>query len=180
MTARVSITRSGAAYTPNEASLLIRDMSRPVSNLARLVVMCHGYQMAADSYNPSINAGFRYQWKPFVDAGFAVLVPDCAGSATFGSDAAQTALGAAVTWGLAQPGVKTDKVILFGTSMGTLTALNWARANPTKVAGYVGTLPAANMSDIHDNNRSALATVIEAAYGGASPYGTAKAPTTRP
>ena len=66
----------------------------------------------------------------------------------------------------ALPGTKPGKVALIGASMGGLSAMNWAAANPTKVACIVMTIPVINVTDIKGNDRLGYGAYINSAYGG--------------
>jgi alpha-beta hydrolase superfamily lysophospholipase len=72
-------------------------------------------------------------------------------------------------------GAKAGKVLVYGGSMGALTALVWAMNNPTLVLGVGGIIPVVNLADVHDNNRGGHAASIETAYGGAAGYAAAVA-----
>jgi S-formylglutathione hydrolase FrmB len=66
-------------------------------------------------------------------------------------------------------GVKTDKILLTGYSMGGGSALIWAAHNPSKVAGVFVTNPALSITAIWQGTygqTSTLASGINAAYGG--------------
>lgn len=73
-------------------------------------------------------------------------------------------------------GAKTDKVVIYGVSMGGLTVLNWVRNNLTKVAAVALVTPAVDLRDLHDNDRTwpnlnfHSPADIETAYGGAANY----------
>lgn len=98
------------------------------------------------------------------------IATDMGGSSTWGNDTAIAACGSTLTYLNTATKARTDRVVLVGLSMGALTVLNWARANPSKVAAIGLFLPAVNLADIHDNDRSGLASAIESAYGGAAGY----------
>jgi hypothetical protein len=72
-----------------------------------------------------------------------------------GNDALIATIADAVAWvtNPAKGGGKTDKVILGASSQGTSGILNYARANPTKVAALWAALPASDLADIRNNNR---------------------------
>lgn len=89
------------------------------------------------------------------------------GGATWGNDtvlgmvtSTRTVLQSAVI------GAKAGKVILVGVSMGGLSILNWAKANPTLVAGVVLIIGGIDIEDCQANNRGGLASSINAAYPG--------------
>lgn len=95
----------------------------------------------------------------FVSAAFG-------GANQWGNDTTQTRIGQLWTYVKAQAGTKTDKFVGIGVSKGATALLNYTRNNPGNVAALVLIVPAVNVSDIYDNNRSGLAAGIDAAYGG--------------
>jgi predicted alpha/beta hydrolase family esterase len=131
--------------------------------------MAHGYGAGADAYLVT------YRKEPLeVCLGFPVLTSDFGGPSTWGNDTSRTAMTAAATWMMSQPGAMTDKVSLYGGSMGCLTVLNWAISNPTKVASIVLVLPAVSLADLHDNRQIStpgdIAAFIDTAYGNHAGY----------
>lgn len=85
------------------------------------------------------------------------------GADTWGNDASIVKVTDSKTYAQGALGGKSGKVFLCGVSMGALTLLNWAKANPTLVAAFVGILPITNLVWIHDTGGFKAAT--EAAYG---------------
>lgn len=94
------------------------------------------------------------------------IAADAGGPQTWGNQAAID--GAQRSYARLQimRGAKTGKAFLIGASMGGLTALNWAAANPTKVAGIVLIIPVINLNDVKVNNRGGYASLVNAAHGG--------------
>lgn len=97
---------------------------------------------------------------------FPVLSIDAGGPTAMGNDTAIARIGDAVSYLQGARGAKAGKVILIGSSMGVLGALNYARANPTKVAAVLGVIPAIDLHDIVVNDRAGLAAAANASYGG--------------
>ena len=98
-----------------------------------------------------------------VDAGYSVLSCDFGGSHTWGNDTAMSRITDAVTWA-GTLGYRTDKVGLWGYSMGHLNLYNWAHRNATKVACLIGYIPASDGQDAYDN--AGVAVEMDAAYAG--------------
>ena len=96
---------------------------------------------------------------PFISAEFG-------GTGLWGNATTQTRIGEAWAYVKAALGTRTDKFIGVGVSKGATAVLNYARANPSDVAALVLIVPAVDVSDIYDNNRSGNAAQIDAAYGG--------------
>lgn len=135
----------------------------------RGVLLCGGAGMTHLGWAPF---GVTYpQPRALLEAGYPVLAGGTA--AAWGSDTARTRAAEEIALLQALTGSPADKVILWGQSMGFLKAIAYARANPTKVACIVGTVPAVDPQDIHDNNRGGFAAAIETAYGGAGGYAAA-------
>jgi pimeloyl-ACP methyl ester carboxylesterase len=79
----------------------------------------------------------------------------------------------------AQLGAKTDKMVIYGGSMGGLNSLNFLRANPTLVAAVALVIPALALGNMYDNQTLesvgiASRASIEAAYGGAAGFAAAR------
>lgn len=106
------------------------------------------------------------------DAGFTCFSGDIGGVATWGNSTAMARMTAAYNYLQSLPGVKPGKVALISGSMGALTSLNWAAANPTLVSAVVSVIPVINPTDIVTNNRGGYAALVNAAYGGAWSEGT--------
>lgn len=160
----------GYAASENHAALVPRGHRADQSK--RVVLSCHGSGGTAQTWAwTDVNSYPINQWLARV--GFPVLSCDFGGTNTWGNDTSRTRVGDAFTFAQSKLGVKTDKVLLFGASMGTLTALNYARANPTKVAAIALALPITDLVDAHDNR--GFTAVTETAYGGTAAYNAAKA-----
>jgi pimeloyl-ACP methyl ester carboxylesterase len=97
--------------------------------------------------------------------GTVVLSADYGGINTWANDTAITRANTMLTWAAntANLGVRSDRVIVAGESMGTLLALNWAWRNPTKVAAIWLRGPIVRMQEFHDLNPG-LGAFMEAAY----------------
>lgn len=173
----MSVTKYKNVYTPNETIYILRDDYYTAPQ--RICFCGPGYLGSADAFFPN------YQDVPYILAanGFTVIIADTNGTSTWGNDATVTAIDNAVTWcrGLF-PDTKSDGIVMQGGSMFTLNALNYTKANPTKVKAMVIELPALNLKDLHDNrfldyptNTIPLLTPIEAAYGGTAGYNAALA-----
>jgi pimeloyl-ACP methyl ester carboxylesterase len=98
--------------------------------------------------------------------GHPVIASDQAGVNSWSNNTAVTAVDGALTLIGTRTGCRTDRVLLLADSMGTLLALNWARANASKVAAMALLLPAPDMQYVHDNASAPLPANMEAAYGG--------------
>jgi dipeptidyl aminopeptidase/acylaminoacyl peptidase len=102
-----------------------------------------------------------------VDQGGHVgIAHDNGGPATWGNLTARDRMTKTYNYLQTRPNVKPGKVFLMFGSMGGLISLNWAAANPTKVAGIIGVIPVINPNDIQANNRWNYGPEIHAAYGG--------------
>lgn len=95
-----------------------------------------------------------------------LLASDNGGASTYGNDTAIAALDANWTWmSTALLGVSTDKVVLFGGSMGCQVNANWARANKTKVAAIVNVIGIPDVEAARAANRAGVdQAAVETAY----------------
>jgi hypothetical protein len=123
----------------------------------------------------SHGAAGTYEWGPVERAIFDdLLVPaastDSGGIRTWGSDAVTGPAGTVEgdrAWMVAQASAKADKALLLGGSMGGLTAILTALANPTKVAAVCVFIPAIDPEYVRLNDPAggANTTAIQALYG---------------
>jgi pimeloyl-ACP methyl ester carboxylesterase len=145
-------------YTGSEASVVMHGRQLPGGTP---VIFCHGVLVGAQQ---TFNAEGQVQRELAdlyeVTSGGA----DLGGLSTWGNDASIAAVSALITYMGSTYGTKTARVVLYGTSMGALTALNWAMANPTKVAAVGLTAPAVSLQGIHDRDPIGLAALIDTAY----------------
>lgn len=128
------------------------------------VIYCHGAGEVSFSPTNSIYVG-QYPLLNALASQYAVASGDFGGDA-WGNSTAVSNMGSMKTWLQSTMGAKSGKVALVGISMGTLTALNYAKANPSQVACVVCILPAVNLNDFATNNRAGYGASALAAYGG--------------
>lgn len=153
-----------AAFIRSNTELVLPMIQRlhTPNGTRRLCVWCHsaGATAGQEHLEPWLGAGAL----PLIDAvGLPMICAQFAGQ-SWGNDTAQTRLTDAISYMTGgEFNARTDKVVLLGVSMGGLLALNWARANPAKVAAIVLCYPAVDLQWMHDNG---AATGTEAAYGG--------------
>lgn len=155
-------TQSSEGYTLLMNRLTERNGSAPGA------IFCHGATADHASvvfHPPAVELARR---------GFIVMGIDAGGVHTWGNDASLAKVTSARTWlqstGLAAPG----PVILLGGSMGSIVALNWARANPTLVYCLELALPIVNVENVRAADRLGFASDIEAAYGGLTAWNNAR------
>jgi pimeloyl-ACP methyl ester carboxylesterase len=170
----VSIRKSygSGLYATGEAHLYVG----PLESRAGLppVVVCHGANGTALTTNTDANV------YPAVRAcatnDLATLAGDLGGTNTWGNDTSRARVSDAKTYlqGSAHS-AKAGGVLLLGISMGALTALLWAKANPTLVRATALLIPELDPTTVHDTNRGGFAAAIEAAYGGLAGWNAAKA-----
>jgi hypothetical protein len=91
---------------------------------------------------------------------------DNGGPATWGNLTARDRMTKMYNYIQTKSYVKKGKVFLMFGSMGGIVSMNWAAANPTKVAGIMGVIPVINPDDIQQYNRWNYGPEIHAAYGG--------------
>lgn len=136
---------------------------------ARLVIWCHEHTASALTWSAARDIQCQ---SAIADAGLPAASADLGGPTTWGNDASVAAIDQLWTLMQTRWGVPSDKVLLLTGSMGTLTAFNYLRANPTKVAAIASILPVVDLAFIHDSNPEANAdpAEVEAAYGGLTAY----------
>lgn len=127
----------------------------------RGVVFCHGAAGTGDGGEATVQA--------LVNAGYPVICADLSAAAYSGSNWGNAdhidAIGDAWAYLTGTYGAKTDKVLLFGMSMGVTGALAYARAFPSTVQAVAGGLPALDVDDIYQNDKGGFRAAIGTAYG---------------
>lgn len=151
-------------YVAAEGHVVLTGRGYPADATRRGVVSCHSNTTSGlsatrePSHQPHLYA--------LADFGLPVISTDLGSIAgAFGNDTARTRVGQAWTYVKSPFGAKTDKMLLFGISGGSLAALNYARQNPTNVAAIALLLPLVNIQDAYDNR--GFASQIETAYSNA-------------
>ena len=133
----------------------------PTQRIRRLVVWCHG---AGGTELATATPSLIGQWsvsRAITGAGFPLVTTLLGGQNTWGNSTAQSGVDDAIAWAGSTLGAPTDKVILVGVSMGHILAANWARENPSQVAGVIGLVPGCDLEDM----RNTYGAAIEAAWG---------------
>lgn len=100
------------------------------------------------------------------EAGHVCLAGDFGGALTFGNPTVQARILAAWNWLQTHPLVTPgQKAIMFGTSMGNLSAVNFARANPDKVQGVISAFGAVDLTGTYQTNNGGFRAAIGTAWG---------------
>lgn len=173
----VSSYRIGA-YQSGEGSCLLHSRLHPFDGSKRACLYFWGRG------NQSWQATSRVYWnglqRDLAEAGIPVLSGDYGSPTHWGSPTAVTRAEQLRVWGSDQLKLRSDKVVVMGISMGSLAALNYARANPSKVAAIVLITPITRLAYYHDTyNGGSEAAQIDTAYGGLAAY-QAAVPTSDP
>lgn len=158
-------------YVASEADVILRGRFAKPTTSKRGIVWCHERGALANflQVEPLLGAELLTR------AGLPIIAADLGGTATWGNDTEQARTQQAWDYLVTAAGCASDKVLLYGMSMGAPGALNWARANPTKVAAVALVLPITDLIGFHDANLGGYATEIETAYGGLAAWNAAKA-----
>ena len=127
------------------------------------VLYCHG---AGGPARQALEPAFAPVLNALASAGHPVLSCDLGGLATWGNDVVLARMGTAKAYLHATLGARPGKILLVGASMGGLSALVWAKNNPTLTAGVIGIVPVSDVTDMHTNNRQGLRASIDSAYPG--------------
>lgn len=133
------------------------------------LILCHGF--AADAtqwYDAAL--GTNFVARNSAAAGVTCVGADLDGLSPWGRDGFIDSIDDAIAWAASNYGTRTDKIGIYGVSMGGL-ALNWIAANPNKLAAAALTLPVCQLDAIRDRNPGpGIGPAIDAAYGGIGPY----------
>lgn len=156
---RIWSTSGVGQYRASERHVGWFDRSYVPNGTRRGIVWCHGSLQNATSVRP----------EAFAAAGYPVITADLCAAAyslrNWANDDHIDAIGDAVTYLTGTLGAKTDKVCLYGVSMGAAGALAWARANLSSVAACTVVLPVLDIDDIYQNDKNSLRASIGTAYG---------------
>lgn len=154
------------SYRPAESTLVFQGRTQRARNRVP-VVFCHGYGgLPVDFQRDGVYMDdFRG-----ISSYFPVLAADLGGTTTWGNDDSIDAIDDLLTYASNPAGiplfeVRSDKVALFGESMGALLALNWAWRNPEQVVAVVLRAPVIALESFYDAN-VAFQGAINTAYGG--------------
>lgn len=145
-------------YTGTETSVVFHGRQSPGGTP---VILCHGVLSTSRQFfgdEGRVNRELADLYEVTSGAG------DLGGLSTWGNDASIDAVTALITHMGSSFGTKTDRVAIYGTSMGALTALNWAMRNVSAVVALGLTAPAVALQGIHDRDPIGLAELIELAY----------------
>lgn len=145
-------------YTGTEASVVMHGRQSPGGTP---VIFCHGLLVGAvQSFAAEGQVQRELADRYEVTSGGA----DLGGLSTWGNDASVAAVDSLITYMGSNYGTKTTRVVIYGTSMGGATALNWAMRNPTKVAALGLTAPVVSLQGIHDRDPIGIAALVDTAY----------------
>lgn len=97
--------------------------------------------------------------------GLRVMIADWGGSTAFGNDTAVTRAETGRVYQVGAQGTVGTKVVLFGASMGSILALRYAMAFPSRVAAIALALPIPDVQGMYDGNVGGFQALIGAAYG---------------
>lgn len=157
-------TMGTGVYAPAEIHYLIR----PGRGWNRRIILWHhgaGGETLAIVTGNAARLNSIALVRRLVSAGYSLMSCDFGGANTFGNDTAMSRITDAVTYA-GTLGYDTDKVGLWGESMGHMNVYNWAHRNPTKVAAIIGMIPLCDAQAVYDGDIGGLASDMDAAYGG--------------
>lgn len=159
-----SVTQATTRYTPNEPSYLYRPR-HPIPS-KRAVILLHGAGNGAIQYQDSKNLPTLSKCiQQFALNNYLMLSADAGGAQTWGNDTQLTAVEAAWAYLKSTGECATDKVILAGASMGSLSSHRFAAEHPTDVAGMMLWMPAIDIEDIRNRNSLGSMDLINTAWG---------------
>lgn len=148
-------------YQAAESDLLIAPQ---VPNGRRTVLYDHG---AGGTGAAGVDSSLTGQFPLLQGLGemFPVLGADLGGATTWGNATAQTRAETLRAYAGTAFGLPNGKVHLLGASMGALTALQYAKANPSKVASIALIIPALDLDYAYQNNIGGHQADIGTAWG---------------
>lgn len=157
-----------ALVSASEMALLVTPRRRPAT-LKPPVIFCPSAGGAASLFLNGADATYGPRSalvRRVADMGHVCLAGDFGGANTFGNATVIARLLTAWTFLQTQPLAATGPVILFGASMGGVSALNFARTYGTaKVKGIVSAFGVTDLDDIYQNDRGGFRATIGTAHG---------------
>lgn len=114
----------------------------------------------------NVDAVIALMVERLVHQGHPAISFDMAGASSWNNAAARARATDALTFIGAQLGCRIDRCLVMGVSMGSLTALEWARENQAKVAAVGLALPIPDFVRIHTSGPAPIPANIETAWGG--------------
>lgn len=169
-------SRGVGQYVASEAHTLAYGTSYRMNSTKRPVIFFTG---GPGDDRDFITGGTAQIPPVLAEKGVPIISAAFGGGDQWGNDTSQTRIGQAWTYVKSALGTRTDKFVGIGVSKGATALLNYTRSHSANVAALVLIVPAVNVSDIHDNDRSGNAVHIENAYGGLAAW-QAAAPTHDP
>lgn len=151
-------------YRPNEGSTTFM----PPTGVAGKIPTVYAHGAFGVAVNARTQDNHLDEFKAICGAsGRPLLFGDLGGQLTFANPDSIDAFEDILTAASERPGLqtRTDRVAVYGISMGAALALNWGWRNPGRVASMVITTPLVNFQHFHDDG-SFLVPNMEAAYGG--------------
>jgi pimeloyl-ACP methyl ester carboxylesterase len=160
-------SRSLGSYRASEVCWFYYSRAWHFDQSRRGLIFCHGAGASADS---GMAVGVSNKLPALAAAGYPIAICDL-GAAAYSGQAwanadSMSAMDAAWTFLKSQMNVKTDKVYLWGDSMGTCTSMAWTRVNLATVAALGVTVPVLDPNDIYQNNKgTGLRAGMQTAWG---------------
>lgn len=122
------------------------------------VLWCHGDRGTAAA---SSVAMFNF-WQGLAKD-YTLMTADLSGVSTFGNDPSMAAMDDAADYLEAEWNAEPPH-ILVGASMGVVSALNWAKRNPSRVKAIAGAIPATDIEYLHAHAPAPVPADIDVAY----------------
>lgn len=166
MSQQVCTSRGTGQYRASESHQFIFDRMYKPTQSRRGVIFVHGVSGVAGSWQA---APIQDKVLALAAAGYPVISADLSSATYSGANWANadhlSAIDAAWSYLKSALGAKTDKVLLYGSSMGATGALAWAKANLSTVLAIGCTIPCLDIDDIYQNDKGSLRAGIGTAYG---------------
>lgn len=159
-----TISKYGTAVVAGEKAYINYSRRERWDGTSPLVLAFHGADGNERFNDPVTASGVNHLYCQAIAAAGFVVISSLWGGETWGNDAGTAKVAEAVTWAGAN-GIKTTKVGAYAGSHGAAVALNYWKANPSKVGACVLIVPALNLDNVYTDNVTQQAD-MNAAYGG--------------
>lgn len=156
------ITKATGRGVAEISTLIVPRVPDPTK---RAVFMAHGANGQATDVTHALFPNLSAKAFTAAKAGYVVLIADFGGPQTYGTDALLTNVETWWAWIKTQGICATDKVIMTGASMGTLTSHRFARDHPDQVAGIGCFIPYIDVEYARTNDLLSIRALINTAWG---------------
>jgi len=134
--------------TANEQDVLVYRSDVPRSTTRTAVIYCHsGGANALEAFRPVPDSSYFKILRMVAAAGLPIMSHDLGGPWNWGNPTSSTRINSVHSYMQTKLGVRSDRLLLLGASMGAMCAINHAHNNSGLVKAVAGVFPAIDQED---------------------------------